>query len=149
MKRILSRCMIGASLGVNLCLIITIVISLSVGDGKFYAVVPELTEACGSEIAAVTLQTLLGAVYGAVWSGLSLVWEREDWSLLRQTATHFLTASVATLPIAYGLRWMEHSLGGVLAYFALFAGIYLAVWIFVYWVNRRSIQRMNRKMREG
>lgn len=52
------RCLIGAPIGLALSTIITIAISLTVGDGRFYAVVSELIADCGTEINAVLLQTV-------------------------------------------------------------------------------------------
>ena len=41
-KKVIVRCLIGAPIGLALSTMITIAISLTVGDGRFYAVVPEL-----------------------------------------------------------------------------------------------------------
>ena len=76
-KEILKRSLFGAPLGIAIGVIITIIISLTVGDGRFYAVVPELVNDMGSEINAVTLQTVLSMVYGAAWAGASVVWDAE------------------------------------------------------------------------
>ena len=69
------------ALGVTLSLLITILISLTVGDGRFYAVVPELVADCGGELNAVILQTALSMLYGAAWAGAALIWKQEQWSL--------------------------------------------------------------------
>ena len=111
-KEILKRSLFGAPLGIAIGVIITIIISLTVGDGRYYAVVPELVNDMGSEINAVILQTVLCIVYGAAWAGASVVWDAEGWSLLKMTLVHLAIASVATFPIAYFARWMPHTLGG-------------------------------------
>ena len=41
-KKVIIRCLIGAPIGLALSTIITIAISLTLGDGHYYAVVPEL-----------------------------------------------------------------------------------------------------------
>ena len=89
--------------------LITICISLCMGDGNYYPVVPTLAAACGSELNAVALQALCSMLYGAAWSGASLIWDQEHWSMLRQTVTHLAICSTATLPTAYLMHWMEHS----------------------------------------
>ena len=71
-KEILKRSLFGAPLGIAIGVIITIIISLTVGDGRYYAVVPELVNDMGSEINAVILQTVLCIVYGAAWAGASV-----------------------------------------------------------------------------
>ena len=113
-KKILLRCLMGAPLGLALSTLITIGISIALGDGSYHAVVPELTRDCGSEINAVTLQAACSLLYGAAWAGASVIWEAENWSILKMTVTHLLICSVATFPVAYFMRWMNHSVPGIL-----------------------------------
>ena len=68
-KKILLRCLLGAPLGLAISTIITIFISYAMGDGSYYAVVPELVRDCGSEINAVALQAVCSLLYGAAWAG--------------------------------------------------------------------------------
>ncbi len=69
--------------------LITIVISLTVGDGNYYPCVPSLTERFGNEVTAVIVQTVLSAILGAGFAGSSLIWEKDEWSLLKQTSIYF------------------------------------------------------------
>ena len=147
-KKLIFRCLIGAPLGLALSTLITVLISLTVADGNYYAVVPALAEDCGSELNAVLLQTVCSLLYGAAWAGASLIWETENRSLLWQTAVHFLVCSAATFPIAYVTQLMKHSPWGVLSYFAVFAGIYVVIWITQYTAVRRRLKKMNMRMRE-
>ena len=41
-KELIKRCLLGAPLGLAISTVITILISLIVGDGRYYAVVPQL-----------------------------------------------------------------------------------------------------------
>ena len=144
-KMILRRCLAGAPIGLAISTAITIIISLNIGDGKYYAVTPELTADCGSEIMAVVIQALCSMLYGAAFSGASLVWNT-DWSLTKMTAVHFLICSAATFPTAYLMRWMEHSVGGVLLYFVQFVVIYVIIWIISYMTTKRKIEAFNKKI---
>ena len=119
-KKLLLLCGVGAALGVTLSLLITILISLTVGDGRFYAVVPELVADCGGELNAVILQTALSMLYGAAWAGAALIWKQEQWSLARQTVTHLLVCSLATFPVAWLCRWMRHDAAGAALYYGIF-----------------------------
>ena len=87
-KKVFLLCGAGALFGVALSTIITILISLTVGDGRFYPVVPELIADCGGELNAVMLQTALSMLYGAAWAGAARIWRRDGWSLTKQTALH-------------------------------------------------------------
>ena len=144
-KKAGQRGLIGAPIGLAISTVIAILDSWYIGDGKFYAVVPELTADLGSEIGAVTIQMLCSLLYGAAFAGASVIWDT-DWSLTKMTAIHFLICSAATFPIAYLLRWMEHSVGGVLIYFGQFLTIYIAIWIASYVRLKRSINALNKKV---
>ena len=70
-KNLFYRCLFGAPTGLAISYAITIIISLFIGDGRFHAVVPELTALCGSEINAVLLQSVCSLIYGQAppWFG--------------------------------------------------------------------------------
>ena len=145
-RRILCRALIGAPIGLAISTAITIFSSLIYGDGNYYPVVPALVEQCGNEINAVVAQMIASLLYGAVWAGASVIWEMDDWSLLRQTVTHLLAGSIATFPVAYLMYWMKHSIAGVVVYFAIFIGIYVGIWITLYSRAKREVTKLNEKV---
>lgn len=148
-KEVVVRCLIGAPIGIAISTIITIIISFVIGDGTFYAVVPELIDDCGNEINAVLLQTVFSLLYGAAWAGASVIWKIENWSILRQTLTHLLIVSLATFPIAYFLRWMNHSVSGILLYFGIFVVIYAIIWFSQYSSIKKRVEQFNAKVKEN
>ncbi|HUM84531.1 MAG TPA: DUF3021 domain-containing protein [Lachnospiraceae bacterium] len=148
-KKILLRCLIGAPIGLAISTLITIIISLTVGDGNYYPVVPELVSDCGNEMNAVLLQALLSLLYGAAWAGASVIWEMENWSILLQTVTHLVICSLATFPIAYFMRWMKHTASGILLYFGIFFAIYLIIWLSQYSSMKKRVEEINRKIHEN
>ena len=145
-KELIKRCLLGAPLGLAISTLITILISLTVGDGRYYAVVPQLASDLGSEINAVLLQAALSMIYGAAWAGASVVWDAEHWSLLKMTLVHLLVTSVATFPIAYFAYWMPHSNTGILIYIGIFVAIYAGIWISQYSAMKKKIRAMNEKI---
>lgn len=147
-KKIIVRCLIGAPIGLAISTLITVIISLTVGDGNFYAVVPELIDDCGTEMNAVLLQTILSLIYGAAFAGASVIWENDNWSLLAQTLLHLAISSLATFPTAYFCRWMRHDVIGILSYFGIFFGIYVFIWISLYSSMRRKICQMNEEIQK-
>ena len=86
-------------------------------------------------------------LFGAVFAGASVIWEK-DCSLTKMTLLHFLICSAATFPIAYLLRWMDHTAGGVLKYFGQFLAIYVAIWIIQYMRLRRNVNALNKKVKQ-
>ncbi len=145
-KKIIVRGLMGAPLGIAICVLITIGVSLCVADGTYYPVVPEFTVACGSELTAVILQTVLCLFYGAVWGAASLVWEVDHWSLLRQTVTHLVVCSLSTFFVAYTAYWMGHNIASVAVYFGIFFLIYALIWAWeIFWL-RRGLAKINRTL---
>ena len=147
-KKILTRALLGAPIGLTICVLCTIVISLLIGDGTYYPVSPDLIAVCGSEINAVLLQTVFGMIYGALYDVSFVIWDMEDWSLLKMTVSHLAFCCAASFPIAWFMRWMPHSLPGTLCYFALFFVIYAVIWLAQYCAIRGQIRRMNSRLRE-
>lgn len=145
-KNFIKRFFIGGLGGIAVGIIITIIISYTVGDGNYYPVVPELADIMGNELNAMLLQFILLIVYGGGLAGISVIWEMEKWSLLRQTVTHLIICSLMVLPIAYGLRWMPHNVKGIVIYFVIFFATYAIIWICAYISAKKKIKQLNEKI---
>ena len=139
-KELLSRSFLGLLLGIVMSYLITIGISVTIGDGNFYPCVPSLIDRFGNEITAVIIQTILSAILGAGFAVASVIWEKDDWSLLKQTGIYFAIVTILMMTTAYICEWMEHSVKGVLTYFGIFFGIFVVIWVirFIFWKIRIS-----------
>lgn len=147
-KKIIFRSLTGAPLGLAIGYILTIISSVNVKDGNFYPVPPQLIEHFDREIHAVILQAVMMMLYGAFWAGASVIWEMEDWSLFRMTATHLILTSVITFPIAWFMHWMPHSISGILLYYGIFILIYALIWIGIYIPTRKKIMKINEQLQK-
>ena len=145
-KKLLLRGLLGVPLGIAIGHIITVIVSLCIGDGLFYPVRPELVGAMRGELNAVLLQTALCGIMGAGFAMASVIWEIDSWSLAKQSGVYFLIISVVMLPIAYFANWMKHSITGVLSYVGIFVMIFAAVWISQYLLWKRRIKKMNARI---
>ena len=145
-KQLVKRGLFGFPVGIAVGFVITLMISACVGDGSFYPVTPELIDSMGSELNAVALQTALCGLMGTGFAMASLIWELDSWSLARQSGVYFALACMIMLPVAYIANWMEHSLGGFLAYVGIFVAIFLAVWLAQYLSWKRKIRKMNERV---
>lgn len=147
-KKILFRSLLGAPIGVTVSLIITIVFSLSMGQGEYYPAPHELIALCGNATAAVVVQLICSLFVGAVCGGASVIWEIERWSLLKQTLVHFAVLAVPFFGIGYVMNWLPHYLYGALGYVAGFILVYLVMWLSIYFSIKAKIKKMNRQLRE-
>lgn len=140
-RKIVLRSLLGFPLGLAIGYMITIIISLIFADGYYYPCVPELITTMESEINAVLLQAFLFGVLGSGFAAASVIWEIEDWGLVKQTGIYFLIVSVIMMPIAFVTHWMEHSMKGILSYFGIFFIIFVAIWIIQYAIAKHNVKK--------
>jgi len=148
-KEFARRVFVGLLGGIVISYLITIGISIVIGDGSYYPCVPSLIERFGNEVTAIIMQTALSAVLGAGFAGSSIIWEMDEWSLLKQTSIYFGIVSVLMMTIAYICEWMEHSVKGILSYFGIFVAIFIAVWIVQYLIWKVRVSRIKEKIQKN
>lgn len=145
-KKFFQRGTLGFLMGVFITVLIPVVISFTIGDGKYYPIVPDFIEQCGNEINAAAIQYLLGGILGFMCAASSVIWNIEKLGILKQSFIHFLCISISVMPIAYICHWMEHSVLGIVSYYAIFISIYFVIFItqYIFWKNK--IRKMNEKL---
>lgn len=143
-RKALRRGILGAPIGIFIGYTITILIALfNMEAGKYYPVVPQLTEQVNSEITAVVVQYVLMAVMGFGYAFGASVFEIEQWGIAKQTIINFLIITISTFPIAYTCYWMKHSLIGILSYVGIFVVIYIIIWASKMYFWSRRIRSIN------
>lgn len=147
-SKALQRTLLGFPLGVFIGYTITILISLFAADGHYSPCVPALVDEFGSEIGAVIFQAVLCGLLGASFAAASLIWEKENWSIAKQTGVYFLVASITMFPIAYFTHWMEHSVSGFLLYVGIFAATFVLMWGIQYCIWKSKIKGINKKIKQ-
>ena len=148
-KKLLLRGLLGFPLGIAIGYIITVIISIGIGDGSFHPVSPELDKTMGGELNAVLLQTVLCGSMGTGFAMASVIWEIDSWSLAKQSGIYFAIACGIMFPISYFANWMPHSAGGILSYVGIFAAIFVFTWLVEYFVWKRKVRRMNDGIRNS
>lgn len=142
-KKLIMRALLGFPLGIAIGYVITVIISICIGDGLFHPVTPELLETMGNEMNAVILQTALCGIMGTCFAMASIIWEIDSWSLVKQSGIFFAVICVVMFPISYFAGWMPHSTAGVLLYVGIFIAIFVLVWISQYLAWNSKIKKMN------
>ena len=75
-KKLIGRGVIGFPVGIAIGYVITVIISICIGDGFFYPVTPELVNKMGSELNAVLIQTGLSGIVGRLCNGFGYLGDR-------------------------------------------------------------------------
>ena len=141
-KRAFKLALLGMPIGLSMMVIITVLISLKIGDGAYHAAAPGLVEDFGSEIAAVAVQSIVCMIYGAVLAVTSVIWQKE-WSMMKKMAIHFALISSVNLPVVRSMRWIDTSAVGILKYFGLFTAAYAIIYGIMYIVMRKNLKKIN------
>lgn len=145
-KKIVLRGILGFPIGITIGYFITIFISLSLGNGYYTPCVPELVYAMGNEINAVLFQAALCGLLGTGFAASSVIWEIENWGIIKQTGVYFAVISILMLPIAYFTYWMEHTIVGAIQYFGIFAFIFAFIWVIQFVTGKHSVKKMNESL---
>jgi len=144
-RKVLSRCLFGAPMGVTILMAISLTAAHLRGDGKI-RVGYYLIRVYGSEVNAVTAACLGSMVIGMIWSAASLIYRETDWSLLKQTLVHGAVCVLPSLVVAYMMYWMPRSMDGLLQYLGLFCLIYAVNWVGQYLRMKKRITDLNAKL---
>ena len=146
-KQILYRLIFGFPTGIAIGTVITIVISLATTKNQYIPCPPELIDMMsGNEILAVSLQFLLCGLIGSSFSASSVIWEKDEWSIAKQSAFYFFINSCVMMPTAYINHWMPHSILGFVQYFLIFTAIILLIWGLNYLIWKNKISKINSKL---
>lgn len=148
-KKAISRALIGIPIGIAIGYIMTIIASAIAGDGFHHAVMPELTVIFGGELNAVLVQLLVFILYGIVFGGSSVIWEIDNWSVLKQTLVHMVIVSVVFFPLSWFMMWIPRSFAGIAMYVAIFLVIYAAIWFSTWLLIRHSLSKINKSMKKS
>lgn len=148
-KQIILRGFLGFPIGIAIGYCITIVISLIWAEGYYAPCVPELVSAVGNEINGVIVQALLTGLLGVGFGACSVIWEIEQWGIMKQTGVYFGIVAVIMMPIAYLLYWMEHSMQGFISYFGIFILIFIVIWVIQFTIGRHTVKKMNANLRQA
>ncbi len=151
-RKALVRGLWGFPGGIAIVTGITIIISLGIGDGAYHPCDPAFVAAVGNEITAVIIQTVLSGILGCIYGAASVIWEMADWSLPKQSAVFCVILTVPMMAGGYIMRWMEHSVSGILSFFLIFFAVFIIIWVVNYlgWMIKirklnQDVERRNKK----
>ncbi|WP_242215169.1 DUF3021 domain-containing protein [Bacillus cereus group sp. BfR-BA-01383] len=86
-------------------------------------------------------------IVGLIFSFASFIFEKEEWSILKQTSIHFIILLGTFLPTAIWIGWVPNRFGSILVCIGSFIVIYFIIWFVMtlYW--KRKIEKLNHQLR--
>nr|WP_028411322.1 DUF3021 domain-containing protein [Bacillus sp. 123MFChir2] len=99
------------------------------------------------ETRTLLIQLVVANIIGIIFSIASFVFEREEWSLLKQTTTHFIILLGTFLPVAVWLGWVPNQASSILICVGVFIIVYFVIWfaMTMYW--KKKIEGLNNQIK--
>jgi len=94
------------------------------------------------------MQNSLGSMLcGWFFAVSSLIFDQHNWSLRRQTVTHFIIVIVLYFVLAFGIGWVPFTVEGFLSILGTFVIFYLLFWLAFYFYFKNQAQKMNKELK--
>lgn len=145
-NKIIKRAVMGFIYGIFIGQTILILESLMVGDGNFYAVSTYLVNHTSTKIAAVIVQYFITGIIGLCFAATTVIFEMDSWSIIAQTALHFVINSIVMYVSGFLCGWFPHTLGSTLIWFGVFVVVYIIIWICFTMYYRKKIKEINKAL---
>ena len=141
-NEIIKRSIRGFVLGTAIGNIIMIIMGyLDSGTTMFFP--PDLAVKTGSALNAITLQTFLSGVLGAVGMGSSVLYYMEKCPLAVATIVHFIICYGLYIPIGFTLCWLT-GITDVLIMLAAYIVTYTGIWLIMSAIYSSKISELNK-----
>ena len=144
----IKRALLGFPLGMAIGYTISIIFSLTFANGYYGAIHPELIETFGNEINAVIVQAILWGLTGFIFSGFSVIWEKDNWSLVKQTTIAFFVYLLSIMVVGYILKWFTFNILQVIIFISIFIFIFFIIWILIYLKMKKDVDAFNAKIQK-
>ena len=92
---------------------------------------------------------LLGGIPGAIAMGSAVIYDIEEWSLLRATATHFLVVMGVILFACFLLKWFPPWSPAFWIMLAAELIGYVIIWLIMYYCFRNKVRTLNEMLKES
>ena len=148
MKEILKRALLGIAISMAISQTITLIVSLCIHNGNYYPYYPILERKYGSPLWAMCVQTLVNIGYGLIFGLSTFIFEKDSWSLTRQTLTHFFLITSSYLLGGWISYWYPHTLSGFLFGFFEYVITYFIIWFCIYQNYKKQIQKINESIND-
>lgn len=116
-----------------------IVLWISIDAGKYMPVSESMIRVYGSTLDAIVIYSLADAILGSILIGSSVIYTALDWSLNKQTLTHY-GIILATVLIYNQVIATSNTLLSIIINVTL---IYSVIWLYLYKKMQRDVKILN------
>lgn len=80
---------------------------------------------------------------GIVFALSSLVFEKEEWDILKQTTIHFFILLISYVPVAVWIGWVPKHVVPIIICIGIFIIVYFIIWFIMTMYWKRKIAELN------
>lgn len=130
------------TLGVTIGIFISMLVNFIIKTPYFSIPTMSLVDKFGSNLATL-INIIFYGIIGVVSYFSSMIFDKENWSLLKCTIVHFLLVQILILIIGILLGWLDSYFSFVLPISVL---IYAIIWISITLYIKNKINKFNNKI---
>lgn len=146
LNKFIKRAVLGFMIGIFIGQTILIIESLFVGDGNYYPFSEYLLALMPTKIAAVIMQYFITGIIGLTFASTTIIFEMDKWSILAQTALHFIITSIIMFFSGFFCGWFPHTAISTIIWFGVFIVVYIIIWISFMLYYRKKTKEINKAL---
>lgn len=136
--------MMGFSLGVVLTAVITTLVS---HDGNLHLYTTAFSRTIENQLAAFLIHSFACGLLGMIMLGAAMIYEIDEWDLLKATIAHFIIILISFYLTAFSLRWFSPSnLKAVCTSLSMFVVMYSCIWLSQYLSCKEQVKEINQQL---
>lgn len=147
-KTVISLIYVGFTLGFILGVVLTTIITTkAIADGSLHLCTTGFLDAIGNPLSAFLIHSFVCGALGTIMFLSALIYEIDNWGLLRATAVHFSVNVSCFYLTAFFLRWFSTSqTKAICTSFIMFVVMYSCIWFFQYLSCKSQVNEINQKL---
>lgn len=149
MKKTIKSSIYGMQTGIVLGLFISLVFNYLYGSSHYYPSSPQFSEHFTNPLNAVLVSIILWAIIGLLFSLGAIIFEVENWSLLKRTIINFFIYYLGFIPLAILAGWFPLNIYYLISFTITFILIYIIMWLVNVAISRHQINEINKRIKEG
>ncbi|MBZ2405850.1 DUF3021 domain-containing protein [Liquorilactobacillus hordei] len=143
MKKIILQILFGITVGIFIGFTTALTFSFIYQSKYFSPSAPHFITFFSSNIMATAISAILWSFMGILFSLSSMIFEKENWSITRQTITHLIVSYLGFTPLAILAGWFPLTVLWLISYTIIFLIIYLIIWSISMLTAKKEIEELN------
>lgn len=143
-----------SSIGFGVGIVIGVMITafsatMEYADGNLWLCSKELINAVGNPLVAFIIQAFASGIHGAICFGGTVVYDMDEWGLLKCTVIHYIGAIGGYFILAFSMRWFSpKDMDTVIVMFSCMTVAYFIIWLINYISCKKQLKELNRELDE-